>query len=50
MKTILLVDDDQQVHEVFGLALRRSGYYVIEAHSLIRDFQGLNWPGSTFPT
>jgi DNA-binding response OmpR family regulator len=33
MKTILLVDDDQQVREVFGLALRRSGYYVIEAHS-----------------
>jgi CheY-like chemotaxis protein len=33
MKTILLVDDDQQVREVFGLALRRSGYYVLEAHS-----------------
>ena len=33
MKTILLVDDDQQVCEVFGLALRRSGYNVIEAHS-----------------
>jgi CheY-like chemotaxis protein len=33
MKTILLIDDDQQVREVFGLALRRSGYYVIEAHS-----------------
>jgi CheY-like chemotaxis protein len=33
MKTILLIDDDQQVREVFSLALRRSGYYVIEAHS-----------------
>jgi CheY-like chemotaxis protein len=32
-KTILLVDDDQPVREVFGLALRRSGYYVIEADS-----------------
>jgi CheY-like chemotaxis protein len=33
VKTILLVDDDQQVREVVGLALRRNGYYVIEAHS-----------------
>jgi DNA-binding response OmpR family regulator len=33
MKTILLVDDDQQVREFLGLALRRSGYYVIEADS-----------------
>jgi CheY-like chemotaxis protein len=33
MKTILLVDDDPQVREVFGLVLRRNGYYVIEAHS-----------------
>jgi two-component system, sensor histidine kinase and response regulator len=31
MKTILLVDDDQQVRTMFGLALRRSGYHVIEA-------------------
>jgi two-component system sensor histidine kinase/response regulator len=33
MKTILLVDDDPQVREVFALVLRRNGYYVIEAHS-----------------
>jgi CheY-like chemotaxis protein len=33
MKTILVVDDDMQVREVFGLALRRNGYYVIEAIS-----------------
>jgi DNA-binding response OmpR family regulator len=33
MKTILLVDDDQQVRELFGLVLRRNGYGVIEADS-----------------
>jgi CheY-like chemotaxis protein len=33
MKTILLVDDDKQVRAVFGLALRRNGYYVIQAIS-----------------
>lgn len=33
MKTILLVDDDLQVRAMFGLALRRSGYHVIEAES-----------------
>jgi two-component system sensor histidine kinase/response regulator len=33
MKTILLVDDDQQVRTMFGLALRRSGYQIIEADS-----------------
>ena len=33
MKTILLVDDDQQVRTMFGLALRKSGYHVIEADS-----------------
>jgi signal transduction histidine kinase len=33
MKTILLVDDDRQVRTMFGLALRRSGYNVIEADS-----------------
>src|SRR5476651_1007809 len=33
MKTILLVDDDVQLRNMFGLALRRSGYYVIEADS-----------------
>jgi len=33
MKTVLLVDDDPQVREVFGLVLRRNGYHVVEAHS-----------------
>ena len=33
MKTILLIDDDQQVRAMFGLALRKSGYHVIEADS-----------------
>src|SRR5471032_1016739 len=33
MKTILLIDDDQQVRSMFGLALRRVGYHVIEADS-----------------
>jgi signal transduction histidine kinase len=33
MKTILLVDDDQQVRSMFGLALRRKGYHVIDAES-----------------
>jgi signal transduction histidine kinase len=33
MKTILLIDDDQQVRTMFGLALRREGYHVIEAES-----------------
>jgi signal transduction histidine kinase len=33
MKTILLVDDDLQVRAMFGLALRRNGYHVIEAGS-----------------
>jgi CheY-like chemotaxis protein len=33
MKTILLVDDDQPVRALFGLALRRNGYCVIEADS-----------------
>jgi two-component system, sensor histidine kinase and response regulator len=33
MKTVLLVDDDQQVRTMFGLALRRNGYHVIEADS-----------------
>src|SRR5271170_6630256 len=39
MKTILLVDDDQQVREVFGLALRRNGYYVIEAYSGVEGLE-----------
>jgi signal transduction histidine kinase len=33
MKTILLVDDDLQLRTVFGLALRKSGYHVLEADS-----------------
>jgi two-component system, sensor histidine kinase and response regulator len=33
MKTILLVDDDQQVITSFGFALRQAGYNVIEANS-----------------
>ena len=33
MKTILLVDDDPQVRSMFGLALRRKGYHVIDADS-----------------
>src|ERR1700742_2139420 len=33
MKTILLVDDDPQLRALFSLALRRSGYKVIEADS-----------------
>ncbi len=33
MKTILLVDDDQQLRMMFGVALRRGGYHVIEADS-----------------
>jgi CheY-like chemotaxis protein len=33
MKTILLVDDEETVRTLFGLALRKNGYYVIEAAS-----------------
>lgn len=33
MKTILLVDDDQQLRTLFGSILRGRGYYVIEAES-----------------
>jgi two-component system, sensor histidine kinase and response regulator len=33
MKTILLVDDDLQLRTMFGLALRRAGYHIIEAKS-----------------
>jgi len=33
MKTILLIDDDLHVRTMFGVALRRAGYHVIEADS-----------------
>ena len=33
MKTILVIDDDRQVCTMFGMALRRNGYRVIEADS-----------------
>ncbi|MCE0523010.1 MAG: hybrid sensor histidine kinase/response regulator [Methylacidiphilales bacterium] len=33
MKTILLIDDDPQVRTMFGLALRRNGYHVLDADS-----------------
>jgi DNA-binding response OmpR family regulator len=39
MKTILLVDNDQPVREFLGLALRRSGYDVIEAHAGVAALQ-----------
>jgi CheY-like chemotaxis protein len=39
MKTILLVDDDQQVREVFSLALRRNCYYVIKAYSALERLE-----------
>src|ERR1700761_4923363 len=31
MKTILLIDDDEQVRRMFGLALTKAGYHVIDA-------------------
>ncbi len=33
MKSILLIDDDAQVRRIFGIALRKAGYHVIEAES-----------------
>ena len=33
MKTILLIDDDEQVRDSFGLALRQGGYRVLTAES-----------------
>ena len=33
MKTILLIDDEENIRSVFGLALRHQGYRVIEAES-----------------
>jgi len=38
MKTILLVDDDKQVRTMFGMALRKNGYHVIEADSGVAGF------------
>jgi DNA-binding response OmpR family regulator len=38
-RKILLVDDDQQLREFLCLALRRSGYNVIEADSGVTAFQ-----------
>jgi hypothetical protein len=39
MKTILLVDDDEPLRTLFGLALRKNGYYVIEADSGVAGFE-----------
>jgi two-component system sensor histidine kinase/response regulator len=39
MKTILLIDDDQQVRTTFGLSLRTNGYHVIEADSGVTGLQ-----------
>jgi signal transduction histidine kinase len=33
MKTILLIDDDEQMLHSYGLILRKSGYHVLEANS-----------------
>lgn len=33
MKTILLIDDDEEMLHSYGLLLRRSGYHVLEANS-----------------
>ena len=37
-KKILVVDDDAELHELIGFALRREGYQVLEAHDA---FEGL---------
>jgi DNA-binding response OmpR family regulator len=39
MKTILLVDDDECLRELYGRALRMKGYYVIEANSGVEGFE-----------
>jgi CheY-like chemotaxis protein len=39
MKTILLVDDDEVLRELFGSALRKKGYSVIEADSGVNGFE-----------
>jgi DNA-binding response OmpR family regulator len=38
-KTILLVDDDELLRELFGRALRKKGYSVIEADSGVEGFE-----------
>jgi CheY-like chemotaxis protein len=39
MKTILLVDDDELLRELYGAALRKKGYCVIEAASGVEGFE-----------
>jgi signal transduction histidine kinase/ActR/RegA family two-component response regulator len=39
MKTILVVDDEELLREMFGHTLRRTGYYVIEADSGVEGFE-----------
>jgi CheY-like chemotaxis protein len=39
MKTILLVDDDELLRDLFGGALRKKGYHVIEADSGVEGFE-----------
>jgi CheY-like chemotaxis protein len=39
MKTILLVDDDQELRTLFGRVLRRGGYSVIEADSGVKGLE-----------
>jgi DNA-binding response OmpR family regulator len=39
MKTILLVDDDEVLREMFTRALRKKGYFVIEADSGVEGFE-----------
>jgi CheY-like chemotaxis protein len=39
MKTILLVEDDQQVRALFGMVLRKNGYSVVEADSGTAGFE-----------
>jgi signal transduction histidine kinase len=62
MKTILLIDDDQQVRMMFGVALRKNGYRVIEADSGVTGLamarehlpdlilSDINMPGGDGPT
>jgi two-component system, sensor histidine kinase and response regulator len=33
MKSILLIDDEEQLRKIFAIALRKAGYHVIEAHN-----------------